>query len=81
MAWKLWRNYCKSAFENYSMQYTHMALSGKCPTLDFGSGRGITIQEFELCIWLSADSAQPVWDSLSPSLSAPPPLMCMFSLS
>ena len=29
----------------------------------------------------SADSVEPAWDSLSPSLSAPPPLTCALSLS
>ena len=36
--------------------------------------------EFEPHDWLCADSAEPAWDSLSPSLSAHPPLL-PFSLS
>ena len=42
-------------------------------TLGFGSGRDLTVCEFEPRVRLCADSAEPAWDSLSPSLSAPPP--------
>ena len=46
-----------------------MAQSVKHLTLDFGSGHDLTVHEFEPCIGLCADSADPVWDSLSaPSL-------------
>ena len=57
-----------------------MAQLVKCPTLDFGSGHDLTVREFEACIRLCADSAEPAWDSLSPSLSAPPTLAHILSL-
>ena len=41
------------------------------PTPDFGSGRDLLVHEFEPHIGLRANGAEPVWDSLSPSLSAP----------
>ena len=49
-------------------QHAWVAQSVKHPTLDFGSGHGLTVCEFEPCIGLCADSAQPAWDSLCPSL-------------
>ena len=36
--------------------------------------------EIESCIGLCADNSEPAWDSLSPSLSAPPLLACSLSL-
>ena len=39
-------------------------------TLDFRSGHDIMVHEFEPCIGLHTDSAEPAWDSLSLSLSA-----------
>ena len=39
-------------------------------TLDFGSGHGLCVREFEPHVGVPADSAEPAWDSLSPSLSA-----------
>ena len=56
-----------------------MAQLVKCLTLDFGSGHDLTVHEIELLIGLCANSVEPTWDTLSPSLSASPPLM--FSLS
>ena len=44
-----------------------MAQSGKRPTLDFGSGHDLVVQGTEPCIGLCDDSAEPAWDSLSPS--------------
>ena len=41
---------------------------------DFGSGHDVTVREFELHVGLPDDGVEPAWDSLSPSLSAPPPL-------
>ena len=41
-------------------------------TLDFSSGRDLTVHVFEPCIWFDTDSTEPASDSLSPSLSAPP---------
>ena len=51
--------------------------SVKHPTLDFDSGHDLTVCEFEPGVGLCADSAEPAWDSLSFSTSAPP----LFSLS
>ena len=52
-----------------------MAQSVKRPTLDFGSGHYLKVHEIKPRIRLCADSAEHAWDSLSPSLSAPRPLM------
>ena len=38
------------------------------------------VREFEPCSGLCADGTEPAWDSLSPSLSAPPPA-CARTLS
>ena len=51
-----------------------MAPSVKRPTLDFGSGRDLPVHAFGLQIGLHADNEEPAWDSLSPSVSAPPSL-------
>ena len=58
---------------------TWVAQLAKHPTLDLGSGHGLTVHETELCIRLCADSVEPAWDSLSPSLSAPPLLSLSLS--
>ena len=50
-------------------------------TLGFGLGHSLTVCEFEPHVRLHADSAEPAWDSLSPSLSAPPLLTLSVSLS
>ena len=42
-----------------------VAQSVEHPTLDFGSGHDLTVHEFEPCIELCADSAEPAWDYLS----------------
>ena len=39
-----------------------------------GSGRDFVVLDFKPCIGLTAVSAEPASDPLSPSLSAPPPL-------
>ena len=57
-----------------------VAQSVKCPTLDFSSGHDVTVCEFEPRVRLQANSVKPAWDSLSLSLSAPPPLMLALSL-
>ena len=49
--------------------------------VDLGSGRDLTILEFKPYIGLPADSVGPAWDSVSPSLFAPPLLMRMHALS
>ena len=41
----------------------------KRPTLDFGSGHDPTVVRSRTAVRLCADSAQPIWDSLSLSLS------------
>ena len=52
-----------------------MAQSVKHQTLDLGSSHGLfMVLEFELHLGPCTDSAEPAWDSLSPSLSAPPQL-------
>ena len=53
----------------------------KRPTLDFAPSHDLTVCESEPCIGLCADSVEPAWDSLCPSLSAPPLLACMHTLS
>ena len=49
-----------------------MAQLVKRLTLDFSSGHDLVVCEFKPCIGLHTDRAEPAWDSLSPSLSAPP---------
>ena len=49
----------------------------ECPTLDFSSGRDLMVPQFKSHVGLSADNAEPAWDSLSPSLSSPPPFVHM----
>ena len=51
-------------------------------TLDLGSGHDLLVCEFEPHVGLCADSTEaPARDSLSPSLSAIPLLMCALSLA
>ena len=57
-----------------------MAQSVKCPTLDFSSGRDLTVYEIELQVGFHADSVGPASDFLSLSLSLPlPRLLCALS--
>ena len=49
-------------------------------TLDFGSSYDLTAYRFKPHVSLCADSVEPVWDSLSPSLSACPLLTLAVSL-
>ena len=49
-----------------------MAQSVKRLTLGFGSGHDLMVCEFKPRGRLCADNVEPAWDSLSPSLSAPP---------
>ena len=56
-----------------------MAQWVKRSIFDFGSGPDLAVRGFQPCIGLCADNAGPPWDSLSPSLFAPP--LLMFSLS
>ena len=43
-------------------------------TASLGSGRDLIVHEIKPCIGLHAHSVEPAWNSLSPFLSAPPPL-------
>ena len=54
-----------------------MAQSVKLPTLGFGSGYDLKVCEFEPRIGLHAESAEPVWDSVSLSVPPPPVRVCM----
>ena len=56
-----------------------MAQSAKHLTLDFSSGLDLMVREIEPCIERCTDSVEPAWDSLSPSLSAPPQLARVLS--
>ena len=59
-----------------------VAQSAEHLTLDFDSGHDLTVRGIELHVGLCADGAEPAWDPLSLSLSAPPySLAHMFSLS
>ena len=60
-----------------------MAQSVKRPSLDFGSDHDLTVCGFKPHTGLCADSSEPgaVSDSVSPSLSDPPPFMLCLSLS
>ena len=51
---------------------TWVAQSGKRLTLDFGSGHDPTAHKIKPHVGLCADSAEPAWDSFSPSLPCPP---------
>ena len=55
-----------------------VARSGKRLARGFSSGHELTVQGFEPHVGPCADSVEPAWGSLSPSLSAPlrlPPLL------
>ena len=49
--------------------------------LDFGSNQDLTVHEIEPRTGLCPGSAEPAWDSRSPSLSLPLPSSCSLSLS
>ena len=57
-----------------------VAQSIKCPTVGFGSGHDLMVNEFKPCVGLHAE---PAWDSLSLclSLSASPLFMLTHCLS
>ena len=50
-------------------------------TLDFGSGHDLAVRGIEPRVGLLTDSVEPMWDSLSPSLSGPLPLARALFLS
>ena len=52
----------------------------KCPALDIGSDHDLIVRGTEPCIGLCADTVDPAWDSLSPSLSASSPFALFMSL-
>ena len=60
-----------------------MAQSVRHPNIDFGTGPDLLAHGMESRVGLCTDSVGPARDSLPPSLSAPPPLVCVstFSLS
>ena len=58
--------------KNVKIRGAWVAQSVKRLSLDFGSGYDLTAYEFKSYIGLCADSVEPAWGSLSPSLSAPP---------
>ena len=51
-----------------TLKGTWVAQLAKRQTLDFGSGRDLTVREIEPRVWLHADSMGSAWDSLSLSL-------------
>ena len=53
----------------------------KYPTLDFGAGSDLTVSEMESRGRLSAESVEPAWSSLSPSLCPSPAHVVSVSLS
>ena len=55
-----------------------MAQAVEPSTLDFGSGHDLMVHGYEPRIGLSADTMQPAWDSLSPSLFLPLPCSLSF---
>ena len=58
-----------------------MVQSIKSPTLGFGSDHDLMVRGFEPHIRLCADSVEPAWDSLSPSLSLSAPLLLTLFVS
>ena len=57
---------------NIMYRGTRVAQSVKQLTLGLGSGSELRVCAIEPCIRLCAASREPAWDSLSPSVSAPP---------
>ena len=62
-------------------QGTWVAQSGKCPTLDFGSGHDLMVGETEPHVGLCADSVWNLLGFLSLPLSLPLPCSCTPALS
>ena len=58
-----------------------MAQLVKFPTLDFGSGHDLMVHGFKPCVALCAESAEPAWNLLSFSLSAPSLLMLSIKIN
>ena len=68
---------CRDYDSNYQRRGTWVAQSVKCRTLGLSSVHDLTVCGIEPCIGLCADSVEPAWDSLSPSLSLPPCTLCL----
>ena len=62
----------QNSIQNDSDWGTWVAQSAQLLTLDFGSGHDLMVHEYEP-VRLCTVSVEPAWDSLSPSLSVPPP--------
>ena len=56
-----------------------MAQSVKHLTPDFGSGHDFIVLEIKPQVEPCADGVEPAWESVSPVLSAPPPLVLSLS--
>ena len=56
------------------MRGTWVAQSVEHLAVDFSSGHGLMVCEFEPHVGPCTDSVEPAWDSLSLPLSAPPHL-------
>ena len=61
-------NMKKNEIKN-TIQGTWVAQLVKHPSLDFGSGHDLMVPEIKPHFGFCADSAEPTWDYLSPSLS------------
>ena len=91
--WTLWRSlivytvgqvsdsFVLVAYQIWSLWGAWVAQLVKRPALGFSSGGDRATCEFEPHSGLFADSPEPAWDSLSPSLSASPPLSVSFKNS
>ena len=66
--------FLKKEYLKKMIRDTWVTQSVEHPILDFGSGRDLTVREFEPHTGLCADRTEPTWDSLSLPLSASPPL-------
>ena len=59
-------------FKNFKVRAPGWLSHLSVPILDFSSGHDLTVCGFEPQVGLCAGSVEPVWYSLSSSLSAPP---------
>ena len=57
--------WCLLSFKINKLRDTLVAQSVKCLTLGFSSGHDLSVHGFKPRIGLSADSAEPAWDSVS----------------
>ena len=70
--WKLSQEMQREKGDSREMRGTWVGQSVKCLTPDFSSGHDM-VCGFKTHIRLCADTVEPGWDSLSPSLSLPLP--------